>query len=284
MAGDQQPLEILDLVEQAGRLDGEMLLSHLRETRVDDQVLVAQRGDDLLDGHAELRHAVPVGLDVHRLPALAPELDLGDVLHQQQFAAQELRHLPQLGGRVLRAVHGNEDPPHVAEIVVHHGRTGAGRQLRLDVVHLSPQLVPHLRQRELVVLVLDAHRHRGQAPVGLGLDLLELTEPLHRPLDEVADLLLHLLGRGAGIGREDQRLLDGELGVLEPRQAVEGDGTPQQQHHGEDQRGGAVAQRPGGGIHRRGSAVSPGSAAPAVLPGAGARPRWLPALPPRGRR
>ncbi len=164
---------------------------------------------------AELRHAIAIRLDVDRLGALAPELYLGDVLDEQQLAAQHLGDFLELGCGVLVAVDGDKDAENVAIVVVDDGRAGAGRQPALHVIHLAAQLVPDLGQRRLVVLVLDADRDRRKAPVGLGLHLFQLTELLHRLLDAVADLLLHLFGGGAGVGRDDEGLLDGELGILE---------------------------------------------------------------------
>ncbi len=200
----QQFLEVLDGLDLSARLDRDELGADLHAPRVRDHVLLAQ---GLLDGggtEPELGEAIAVGLDVDRLVALTPEGDLGHVLDQQQLLLVELGHVAQLGVGVVVAVDGDEDAPHVAEVVVHHRGAGTGRELALDVADLAPQLVPHLGQGELVVLVLDVGLDLGGPPVGGGLDPVELAQLLDGLLDLVADLLLHLGGGGARVGRVHQ--------------------------------------------------------------------------------
>jgi len=47
--------------------------------------------------------------------------------------------------------------------------------------------------------------------------LIYLVEALHRRLDDVGDLFLDFLGGRPRVVGDDQRVLDGELGVFEPR-------------------------------------------------------------------
>src|SRR5262249_10371991 len=58
---------------------------------------------------------------------------------------------------------------------------------------------------------------------GLRLDAVELAELLHGAFDRVGDLLGDLLGARPGVRSHDQRLLDGELRVLEPAHLLVGD-------------------------------------------------------------
>ena len=67
--------------------------------------------------------------------------------------------------------------------------------------------------------------------LGAGNHAIELLELLGREFDDVADLLLHFLRGGAGIGSNNERVFDSELGVFQPRQM---DVRPNPQHDHED--------------------------------------------------
>ena len=149
---DQQRLEVLDGVHEPGGVDRDELRSDLHAAGVGHEVLLPQLVDDHARRNAELRHAVAVQLDVDGLDALAEGLDLGDVLHQQQLAAQQVDELLELGVAVLVAEDRDEDAVDVAVVVDHQRRAGARRQARLGVADLAPQLVPDLGERAPVVL------------------------------------------------------------------------------------------------------------------------------------
>ena len=241
-AAQQQIFEFPHRVEGAGWFDGDERIAYTDASRIGDQVFVTQTVDNLLGVDAELRHAIAVRFHVNGFGALTPQLDLRYIRHQQQFAAQKLGVFFEFRRRVLIAVYGEEDAENVAVVVIDDGRTGPRRQFALHVAYLTAQFVPHLRQRKFVVFVLDANRDRRQAAIGFRFHLFQLTELLNGLFDLVTDFFFHLFGGGAGVGRDDQRLFDGELGIFQSRQSVERDDAGADQHHGQDHGGGAVAQ------------------------------------------
>src|SRR5262249_17756251 len=133
-----------------------------------------------------------------------------------QLTPQKLGVPTELRGRITVAADRQKDAVDVAEIVDHY-RPAAhrGRQLRLDVVDLATELVPDLRDSILVGLVPDTGGDNGQPARRLRLDAIELTELLAGELDRVGDLARHFFGARAWVGRDDERLLDRELGVFE---------------------------------------------------------------------
>jgi len=125
-------------------------------------------------------------------------------------------------------------PEDVAEIVAHVRAPRAGREGSLDVADLAPHLVPDLRQPVCPELRLDLHLHHRQTGRGPRLDEIDLRKLLHRHLDPVCDLELHLLRARPGVGRGDDRGLDGEEGILELAEREKaGDTGKRQQSCGE---------------------------------------------------
>ena len=86
----------------------------------------------------------------------------------------------------------------------------------MDVGDFVPELIPNLRNRIAMIPVLDDGTHHRSAASGLRLDPLELAELLTGPFDGVGDLVCDLRRAGSWVRRNDERLLDGELGILKP--------------------------------------------------------------------
>ena len=148
---DHQLEHVIGRAETALRIERDVLIADAHAAAVGGDVPRLQLGVDLLLVDAELRQPLPRDFEEDDFLLGGEELDLLDVRHQQQLAAQELGVAAQLRERVAVAGNGQEDAVDVAEIVDHH-RPAAyrGRQLRLDVVDLATQLVPHLGDRVLV--------------------------------------------------------------------------------------------------------------------------------------
>ncbi len=137
MPGQQEPLDLLHRGEGARRIDSDELRTDLHASRIGHDVLFLQPIDDHRGMNAELRHAVPVRLHIDGFVALAPQLDLGHVLHKKQLAPQELGDLLQLGVAVLIAVKSDEDAPDIPVVVVDDGGTSPRRQGLLNIADLA---------------------------------------------------------------------------------------------------------------------------------------------------
>ncbi len=167
-----------------------------------------------------------------------PEDDALHVIRLEQITPQELGGLIELRVGVPRTSEHQVDAVDIAEIVIDGRRPGAWRKAALVVVDLSSQLVPHLRQSVLVVLVLDGDLHAGHTAGGGRLDPKELAELLDGALDDVGDFLFDFDYRGTGIGRGDDGVLDRELRVFQSGEALKrkpaGDEKPEGERPGDN--------------------------------------------------
>ena len=134
-----------------GRIERDVLVSDAHATAIGGDVPRLELAVDLLFVDAELRQPLPRDLEEDLLLLFAEQIDLLDVAHQQQLAAQELRVAAKLRLRVALAGNRQEDAVNVAEIVDHQ-RLAAhrGRQPGLDVVDFPAKLVPDLGDSVLV--------------------------------------------------------------------------------------------------------------------------------------
>ncbi len=217
-AGANDQVEhVVGRLEDSQRIDDGVLFADAHPPAVGGDVARLQLGVDLLLVDAEAREPLTGHLEVDHFLLLGEQVDLLDVLDPLQLAPQKLDVAAQLGIAVAIPGDREEDAVDVAEIVDDH-RTAAhrGGQARLHVVDLAAQLVPHLRNGVGVESVLDDGAHHRAAARRLGFHPLELAELLDRAFDGVGDFLRDFGGAGSGVGRDDQRLLDRELGVLEP--------------------------------------------------------------------
>ena len=162
---DQEITEFLLGLELSGGVDREIVGAQADVPGAGRQVLGSEGVVDVLLCDAELRHLVATHLDVDDLGSDSVEFDTFDILGAEQLALEELRVLIDLVVGVSLSGDGHIDPIDIAEIIVDVGRSCAGRQTALGVVHLAAELVPHLRQRVLVVLVLDFGFDEREAPI-----------------------------------------------------------------------------------------------------------------------
>ena len=193
--------------------------------------MLAQGRKNCLWADAQLGHAVAGEFNVDDLLLVPEDLDFLHVRYQEQFASEQLRRLVELRVGEIRPGEREENPENVTEVIEHQGRPRARWQTALGVGDLATEFIPHLRQRMPVVLVPDRDGHRAASALGAGNHAIELLELLGRKFDDVADLLLHFLRGGAGIGSNDESVFDGELRVFQSRQMEVG---PDPQHDHED--------------------------------------------------
>ena len=153
-------------------------------------------------------------LDEDALVALADDIDLGDTLRAQEALAYDLRIVLELGERNVRARQHVDGGIDVAVLVVEEGSLHALRQRRAAVVellaHLVPGVIDFLRPRR----IFELHLNDADAWPRVGPDEVEEFELLQPFLKLVGDLILHLLGGGAGPCCRDDHGLDGERRVL----------------------------------------------------------------------
>ena len=139
---------------------------------------------------------------------------------------------------------------YVAEIVSDVRATHSRRQRRFHVANLAPQFVPDLRHLRGFIARLDVDFNEGKPGPGKGLQVVELFHLLQGELDAISDLELYLFRARAGIGRDNDRGLDGEFRVLELAETEERRDT-----RGKHQKYGKVGDGPlfdgdGGKVHR----------------------------------
>src|SRR5262249_46724571 len=200
--------------EGAARVERDVPVADADAAAVGRDVPLLQLAVNLLFADAELCQTLPGKLEVNDLLWLGEQLDLLDVGHQEQLAAEEVGVAPQLVLCEAVTGDGEEDAVDVAEVVQDHRRAAhRRRQLGLDVCDLAAKFVPDLGDRVPVVAVLDDGGNYRPAARRLRFDALELSELLASVFDRVGDLAGDLFGTGAGVRRDDQRFLDRKLGV-----------------------------------------------------------------------
>ena len=253
-SGRVRPDEHLEHVlggrEGAGRVDGDVTVADADAPAVGRNVLFAQLGVDFFLVETELGEAAAGDLEKDHLLLSGEENDALDHGHAEQFAAQEVRVAAQFGRRVALAGQREENPEDVAE-VVDDDRLAAGgrRQLALHVRDFAPQFVPDLRDAMFVIAVFDPHRDEGLTAGRFRIDVIDLTQLLAGDLDRVGDFLGDFGRAGAGVGRDDEGLLDGELGVFEPAEVAVGDEAAEDgQNHGHEDHA-VVLDRKDAGVH-----------------------------------
>ena len=204
---DDQIEHVLGGRKTAFRVEGDVLVTDPHPAAVGGDVLRLQLVVDLLFANPEAGEALPRNLQVDDLLLVAKQIDLVDPPDEQHLAAEKLRIAAQFGFREPVAGDRQENAVNVAEIV-HHDRSAADRrrQLRLHVGDLAAEFVPNLRDRILMIPVLNDGGDDGPAAAGFRIDPLELPELLARAFDRVRDLLRDLFGTGPRIGRDDRAL------------------------------------------------------------------------------
>ena len=115
-----------------------------------------------------------------------------------------------------------EDGIDVAILVIHVGASQVAGQLAADVVELLAQLVEELRYLTGWRVVAKADIHRRKAGLGVGDDLVEPRQLLQLLLDQIRNLVLHLLRRSAGPDGRHDHVLDGEVRVFRTSERAEG--------------------------------------------------------------
>ena len=177
-------------------------------------ILARHAVENGLGRDAERRQLAVAELDEDALLAHADDVDLGDALRAQQALAHDLRIILELGERDVGARQHVDGGVDVAVLVVEEGPcTPCGSVGRLSLSFLrtwyqasSTSFCPRR--------ILELHLNDGDARPRVGLDVVEKLELLQALLELVGDLILHLLGGGAGPCCADDHRLDRERGIL----------------------------------------------------------------------
>ena len=93
-SGNQNRAEILFRFDHGAGFDRDELGADVDAARIGHQVLSLQFLRDGRRRNPELRHAIAVELNVDDLGPVADDVDLGDVLHEQQFPPQHFGDFP----------------------------------------------------------------------------------------------------------------------------------------------------------------------------------------------
>ena len=207
--------KLLDRGDITGWVDGNEFRPHLYPARIGDHVLLPQFSNESIVRNAQLRHAIAVQFDVHCLDAFTVGINLAHILNQQQFPAQQIDNILDFGIAVTVAMDRNKNTVHITIVIHHDGGAGTRRQLVLDIANLAAQFIPDLLQIFLLVLVFYGDSNRRQPTIGFRLNELKLPHLLGRLFQTVSHLLFYFGGGCTCIGRNDQRLLDGEFRVFQ---------------------------------------------------------------------
>ena len=92
------------------------------------EVLAGQGLVDHFRRNPQLRQASPRDLDINHLGSTSENGDLADIFDQQQFAAQQVRIVFQVGVGVAIPVDGVIDAVDITKVVVDDGRRASRRQ------------------------------------------------------------------------------------------------------------------------------------------------------------
>ena len=210
----QQLRDRLDRIELPADAQSHRVLLGLDAAGADDRVLNLQRLADGARVDREAGQLLGRKFDKDLVLLHADELDLGHVRQAQQLLAHPLDVVAQLRVREPVGRERIDGPEHVAELIVEERAQRLSGEGLADVTDLLPDLVPdvrHVLRRGRVEQLEDDQRLAG---LGVAARPLEVGRLLQLLLDPVGDLLVHLLGGGAGPQRADYHAAKGKVRVL----------------------------------------------------------------------
>src|SRR5262249_40390475 len=170
-----------------------------------------------------------------------------DFLDHRDFEQPPLDVLGDVGELPLAdavALHGVEQPGHVAVFVVEDWADDAVGQLELDVAELLARLVPRLALVRMRRAAAHGYRRTGEALPGVVLDLLEMVELLELLLHAVQPLVLHLLGGGARPDHDRRHRGHRKVRILELAEPAEAQHAAEHDREDQEQNNGAMVERP----------------------------------------
>ena len=210
----QQLRDRLDRIELPADAQRHRVLLGLDAAGTDDRILYLQRLADGARVDPEAGQLLGRQFDKDLVLLHADEFDLGHVRQAQQLLAHPLDVVAQLRVREPVGRERIDGPEHVAEFIVEERAQRLGGEGLADVADLFPDLVPdvgHILRRGRVEQLEDDQRLAG---LGVAARPLEVGRLLQLLLDPIGDLLVHLLGGGAGPQRADHHAAKGKVRVL----------------------------------------------------------------------
>ena len=233
-----------DALQRSGDPDRHALRLGLEFAGRRQRVLLGERIEQRLQGHAERGELGGAQFDENPLGLIAVKIDLGHVGHALQTLAQRFGDVLELCVRGAVPRYRIEHRIDVAQFVVDRRPDDVGGQIGAQIRHLLAQFEEqqrHVAQRRRIA---ERERDRAEARLGVGGDLVDPGELLQLFLDAVGDLVLHVLARRAGPDRADDGGLDGEVGILGATEPLIGEGAAEAD--GENQEGDqlGMADRP----------------------------------------
>ncbi len=218
----------------------------LRPLRLDgsggrQDVLAAERGEDVLRRDAKRGQAVVREGHEDAFWLLADDVDLLHARDMQQLLAQPLCVAHQHALRLALGLEGVQRERDVRVFVVDDGADDAVGQFLRFVRQLLAGLVElflHFCRR---CLVEQGHHREGQAGTREGLRAVVPPQFLHALFQRFRDLVLHLLRRRPGPGRDNRHLLDRERRVFSAPQLQERQNAGGGNQEDQEQRDGSLA-------------------------------------------
>ena len=151
----------------------------------------------------------------------ALNLDICDPVDSDESDSQRPRQITLLLWGQTFGRHSVEHAEDVAKVVVYDGCARARRKLPLHISDSASHFVPDLRDFVTTIGVHDVNSNLRHARHRLGFDPVQLLHLLQSILNDVSDFLLDLDGRGAGIGHEDERGLEGKARIFQTADRVQ---------------------------------------------------------------
>ena len=206
----------------------------------DIDIAVVQPVEHLLQGESVGQQAIEIDIDVVGLGLATPAGHVDHAGHRLQAALQDpILDRLEIGHRVAR----RSDHPVTIDFADRAGR----RQCRLGAVgqglELRQAIRDLLRRRRIGHVVGELHLHVRQAEQGDGADRLDVRQPRHLDLDRDRDVTLDLLGRLAGILRDDVDQRRHRIRIRLDVERLVGEQPADHHHGGENQHENALLER-----------------------------------------
>ncbi|MNL21651.1 hypothetical protein D3C87_1429530 [compost metagenome] len=180
-------------------------------------------------------------LDVDALGLLTGDVDLLHARHMQQPLAQRLGVAHQHALRFSLGLEREQGEGDVRVLVIDHRPDHASRQIARLIAELLARLIELFLHQCRGRAVEQRQGRECQAGPRVGLCAVVVAQLLQALLELLGDLVLHLLRRGAGPGRDDGHHLDGKGGIFRAAQLEECDQPRQRDQADQEQRDGSLA-------------------------------------------
>ena len=138
--------------------------------------------------------------------------------------------------RLTARAHRIEHPKYVAKIIFNNRRPSRRGQAQLGFLDTAPELIPDLRQAFFVESIRDLDLDFGSTRDRFRNHFFEIRQLLEGGLDDVGDLVFHLNGTGAWVGRNDIGVMHGKGRVFESADGLDAPPAAEKANEGNDTR------------------------------------------------